>query len=134
MLPITVRKITSCDIDVPFIQGVVNEHWVKGRKSISKIPCRRWRWFQTNGATKDMVCPGNVFSSWNVWDIVSSRPEKQRAGTNGETKAPGFFPSMEAPVIVALLPEMPRQGHHVSGVWRCTAIRKSMILKGNKRR
>lgn len=56
MLPITIRRRTISDADIPMIQGVVNEHWSKGRKSISNILCHNWGWFQANGAPKDMAC------------------------------------------------------------------------------
>ncbi len=56
MLPITVRKRTICDADIPCIQEVIDEHWAKGRKSISRILCRQWGWLQANGDTKDMAC------------------------------------------------------------------------------
>ena len=56
MLPITIRRRTISEADIPMIQGVVNEHWGKGRKSISKILCQHWGWFQANSAPKDMAC------------------------------------------------------------------------------
>jgi len=56
MLPITIRRRTISEADIPMIQGVVNEHWAKGRKSISKILCHHWGWFQANSAPKDMAC------------------------------------------------------------------------------
>jgi len=56
MLPITVRKRTICDADLPFIQTVIDEHWQRGRTQISKILCQKWNWFQPNGRTKDMAC------------------------------------------------------------------------------
>ena len=56
MLPITVRKRTICDADLPFIQTLIDEHWQRGRTQISKILCQKWNWFQPNGRTKDMAC------------------------------------------------------------------------------
>ncbi|MBC8391376.1 MAG: DUF4338 domain-containing protein [Deltaproteobacteria bacterium] len=56
MLPITVRKRTICDVDLPFIQAVLDEHWSCGRTQISKILCQKWNWFQPNGRLKDMAC------------------------------------------------------------------------------
>ena len=56
MLPITIRKRTITDEDIPFIQNIVNEHWDGGRTHISKILCQRWQWFQPNGRLKDMAC------------------------------------------------------------------------------
>ncbi len=53
MLPITIRKRTVSEADIPLIQGVINEHWAKGRKSISNIMCQLWGWFQANGAAKE---------------------------------------------------------------------------------
>jgi len=56
MLPITVRKRTICDTDLPFIQAVIDENWHCGRTQISKILCQKWNWFQPNGRPKDMAC------------------------------------------------------------------------------
>jgi hypothetical protein len=56
MLPITIRKRTITELDLPFIQEVVDGHWNKGRKHISKILCQTWNWRQPNGSLKDMAC------------------------------------------------------------------------------
>jgi len=56
MLPITIRKRTITNTDIVQIQTTVNEHWSQGRKHISKILCRQWKWFQPNGRLKDMAC------------------------------------------------------------------------------
>jgi hypothetical protein len=56
MLPITIRKRTITNTDVVQIQATVNEHWSQGRKHISKILCRQWKWLQPNGRLKDMAC------------------------------------------------------------------------------
>jgi hypothetical protein len=56
MLPITIRKRTITNTDIVQIQATVNEHWTQGRKHISKILCRQWKWFQPNGRLKDMAC------------------------------------------------------------------------------
>ena len=56
MLPITIRKRTITDADIVQIQDTVDAHWSQGRKHISKVLCRQWNWFQTNGRLKDMAC------------------------------------------------------------------------------
>lgn len=56
MLPLTIRKRTIGQSDIEQIQATVNEHWVKGRKHISKVLCRQWNWHQANGRLKDMAC------------------------------------------------------------------------------
>ena len=56
MMPITIRKRTITNTDIVQIQATVNEHWSQGRKHISKILCRQWKWFQPNGRLKDMAC------------------------------------------------------------------------------
>lgn len=48
------RKITASDLK--FIQGVVHEHWDKGRTQISKVLCTKWNWVQPSGRLKDMAC------------------------------------------------------------------------------
>ena len=56
MLPITIRKRTINEEDVPSIQATVNDHWDKGRTHISKVLCQEWNWRQPNGRLKDMAC------------------------------------------------------------------------------
>jgi len=56
MLPITIRKRTITEADIAQIQDTVDAHWSQGRKHISKVLCRQWRWFQPNGRLKDMAC------------------------------------------------------------------------------
>lgn len=56
MLPLTIRKRTITEDDIPPIQTTVNRHWDKGRKHISKVLCHEWNWRQPNGRLKDMAC------------------------------------------------------------------------------
>ena len=56
MSPLTIRKRTIIETDIPVIQATVNRHWDKGRKHISKILCQEWDWRQPNGRLKDMAC------------------------------------------------------------------------------
>lgn len=56
MLPITIRKRTITEEDIPSIQAVVNDHWGKGRTHISRVLCEQWNWRQPNGRLKDMAC------------------------------------------------------------------------------
>ena len=56
MLPITVRKRTINEEDIPSIQATVYGHWDKGRTHISKVLCEQWDWRQPNGRLKDMAC------------------------------------------------------------------------------
>ena len=56
MLPITIRKRTINEEDIPSIQATVNGHWDKGRTHISRVLCEKWNWRQPNGRLKDMAC------------------------------------------------------------------------------
>lgn len=56
MLPLTVRKRTIYEADLPFIQAVVDEYWLLGRTHISRALCQQWNWVQPNGRPKDMAC------------------------------------------------------------------------------
>jgi hypothetical protein len=56
MLPITIRKRTITEADLPPVQATINTHWDKGRKHISKVLCEAWNWRQPNGRLKDMAC------------------------------------------------------------------------------
>lgn len=56
MLPITIRKRSITDADLPLIQTIINEHWHNSRSAISRVLCQRWNWTQSNGRLKDMAC------------------------------------------------------------------------------
>ena len=56
MLPITIRKRSITDADLPLIQAIINEHWHNSRSAISRVLCQRWNWTQPNGRLKDMAC------------------------------------------------------------------------------
>ena len=56
MLPITIRKRTIHDTDLPVIQSIIDENWHSGRTNISRVLCQRWNWVQPNGRLKDMAC------------------------------------------------------------------------------
>jgi len=73
MLPITVRKKTITEEDIPSIQAVVNNHWDKGRTHISRVLCEQWNWRQPNGRFKDMACR-EVLLSLKRKGIISLPP------------------------------------------------------------
>ena len=48
------REITLRDIKM--IREMIVQYYDKGRKHISREICHQWKWYQANGATKDMAC------------------------------------------------------------------------------
>lgn len=42
--------------DIAYIRKVVEEHFPRGRKYISREICHHWKWYQTSGHTKDRAC------------------------------------------------------------------------------
>lgn len=48
------REITEEDINI--IKDTVEKYYHKGRRHISREICCIWKWYQANGATKDMAC------------------------------------------------------------------------------
>jgi hypothetical protein len=48
------REITADDIIN--IRNLIETHFSKGRKYISRKLCHYWKWYQPNGHTKDMSC------------------------------------------------------------------------------
>ena len=53
-LKIRGREITESDIKM--IREIIVKYYAKGRKHISREICHQWKWYQANGATKDMAC------------------------------------------------------------------------------
>ena len=97
MLPITIRRRTISEADIPMIQGVVNEHWAKGRKSISKILCQRWGWFQTNGATKDMACREVLLTLERMGHLILP-PRKNNGWNERRNKSVQVLPVDDRPL------------------------------------
>ncbi len=56
MLPLTIRRRTVTEDDLPEIKAMISAHWSKGRKQISRLLCQRWNWLQPNGELRDMAC------------------------------------------------------------------------------
>jgi hypothetical protein len=48
------RDITAAD--AAFIRDLIAAHPDKSRRALSVELCHAWKWYQTNGATRDMVC------------------------------------------------------------------------------
>ena len=48
------RQVTADD--VAFIRALIAAHPDKSRRALSVELCRAWGWYQSNGATRDMVC------------------------------------------------------------------------------
>lgn len=56
MLPLTTRKRTITQHDLPEIEATIRDNWSRGRKQISRVLCRQWNWVQPNGELRDMAC------------------------------------------------------------------------------
>jgi hypothetical protein len=97
MLPITIRKRTVSEADIPLIQGVINEHWVEGRKSISRILCRNWGWLQANGDTKDMACRELLLTLERMGHLVLP-PRKNNSWNERRNKSMQVLPVDENPI------------------------------------
>jgi Druantia protein DruA len=48
------REISAAD--AAFIRELIAKHPDKSRRALSVELCHAWRWYQTNGATRDMYC------------------------------------------------------------------------------
>src|SRR5881409_4064809 len=46
------------DIDVGFIQSLIQAHPEASRRQLSEKLCAAWNWMQRNGAPCDMICRG----------------------------------------------------------------------------
>ena len=91
MLPITVRKRTITEADLGSIQATINEHWDKGRTSISNILCQKWNWVQPNGQLKDMACR-EVLLTLNRKGLLKLPPRQNSAYNEKRNR---FIPIIE---------------------------------------
>lgn len=53
-LTIRGRPVTPHDLDL--VRSLVKHYWKRGRTFISRELCLHWKWYQQNGALKDMAC------------------------------------------------------------------------------
>lgn len=86
MLPLTIRKRTLTEEDIPPIQATVNSHWDKGRKHISRVLCREWNWRQPNGRLKDMACR-EVLLTLNRKGLISLPPRLNSANNEKRNRS-----------------------------------------------
>jgi hypothetical protein len=86
MLPLTIRKRTITANDIIQIQATVDEHGSKGRKHISKVLCRQWKWFQPNGRLKDMACR-EVLLTLNRKGLITLPPRLNNANNEKRNRS-----------------------------------------------
>ena len=86
MLPLTIRKRTITEEDIPPIQTTVNCHWDKGRKHISRVLCREWDWRQPNGRLKDMACR-EVLLTLKRKGLISLPPRRNSANNEKRNRS-----------------------------------------------
>lgn len=53
---LTFRGRAVTEHDVGFIRALIAEHPQASRRALSKLLCEAWRWVQSNGELRDMVC------------------------------------------------------------------------------
>jgi hypothetical protein len=97
MLPITIRRRTISEADIPMIQWIINQHWGEGRKSISKILCHHWGWFQANGTTKDMACREVLLTLERMGHLILP-PRKTNSWNERRNKSPQVLPVDDHPI------------------------------------
>lgn len=52
----TIRSRKINDEDIEIIRKIIELHFHRGRKEISRQLARHWQWYQANGQLKDMAC------------------------------------------------------------------------------
>lgn len=97
MLPLTIRKRTITEADLPPIQATVNCHWDKGRKHISRVLCQEWNWRQPNGRLKDMACR-EVLLTLNRKGLISLPPRLNSANNDKRNRSIPLVETEQTPL------------------------------------
>ncbi|MBL7171272.1 MAG: DUF4338 domain-containing protein [Desulfobacteraceae bacterium] len=97
MLPLTIRKRTITEEDIPPIQATVNCYWDKGRKHISRVLCREWNWRQPNGRLKDMGCR-EVLLTLKRKGLISLPPRLHSANNEKRNRSVPVIEIAKAPL------------------------------------
>jgi hypothetical protein len=97
MLPITLRTRIIDESDLELIQTTINEHWDKGRTSISRSLCEKWRWFQPNGRLKDMACREILLTLYRK-GLIKLPPAKYNPNNSNRNKSVPFVEVDQSPL------------------------------------
>jgi hypothetical protein len=97
MLPLTIRKRTITEADIPAIQSTVDTYWEKGRKHISRVLCQEWNWRQPNGRLKDMACR-EVLLTLNRNGLISLPPRLHSANNEKRNRSIPIIEIQQTPL------------------------------------
>jgi len=75
------RIITHCDLDL--IRAITKQHFLKGRKYISRELCHAWKWYQPSGLTKDRAVR-DILLSLEKKDLIKLPPRQRSANNHGQ--------------------------------------------------
>jgi hypothetical protein len=89
------RQITPDDLS--FIQSLIQDHWQRGRKFISRELCHHWHWYQPNGNLKDMACR-ELLLRLERMGLTQLPPRKNSAYNEKRNRRPSVVKTMETPL------------------------------------
>ncbi|MBU4078554.1 DUF4338 domain-containing protein [Patescibacteria group bacterium] len=89
------RQITPNDLT--FIQSLIQDHWQRGRKFISRELCHHWQWYQPNGHLKDMACR-ELLLRLERMGLIQLPPRQNSAYNEKRNRMPSMVKTIETPL------------------------------------
>jgi len=83
--------------DLALIQCLIQTHWQRGRKSISRELCHHWQWYQPNGNLKDMACR-ELLLRLERMGLIQLPPRKNSAYNEKRNRMPSMAKTIETPL------------------------------------
>jgi len=89
------RQLTPDDLT--FIQSLIQDHWQRGRKFISRELCHHWQWYQPNGNLKDMACR-ELLLRLERMGFIQLPPRLNSAHNEKRNRMPSMAKTIETPL------------------------------------
>lgn len=89
------RQVTPDDLT--FIQTLIQNHWLKGRKFISRELCHHWQWYQPNGYLKDMASR-ELLLRLERRGLIQLPPRRNPAYNERRNRMPSVVKTTETPL------------------------------------
>jgi hypothetical protein len=83
--------------DLSLILSLIQTHWQRGRKFISRELCHQWQWYQPNGNLKDMACR-EILLRLEQMGLIQLPPRRNSAFNERRNRMPPMVKTLETPL------------------------------------
>jgi len=83
--------------DLTLIQSLIQTHFHRGRKFISRELCHQWQWYQPNGNLKDMACR-EILLRLERMGLIQLPPRQNSAFNERRNRMPSMVKTLQTPL------------------------------------